>query len=241
MEAAYRAPRGHVGCGLATVYEYPAIAILMGPKVFTLLYLIGFWVQIRSSWSKLPIIRGVYKFTFIFVTSLFIIALLGHFFFGTQLNRTGAFMGTITVCAIDLLDLRFSTYLQRLQIMSREGWKTSKLGKLNIDQIMERLRYVMEFDRFYEVENLTLKALAAECGVSDHQLSEILNDRLKKNFSVFVNEYRVEAARKLLCEKSGRTVLDIGLAVGFNSIHSFNRSFLKFTGLTPNEYRKKFG
>ena len=48
---------------------------------------------------------------------------------------------------------------------------------------------------------------------------------------------RVSAACELLLETRGR-IADISEEVGFGSIRSFNRAFLKIMGRTPKEYRE---
>ncbi|GAB2578713.1 helix-turn-helix domain-containing protein [Spirosoma areae] len=55
-------------------------------------------------------------------------------------------------------------------------------------------------------------------------------------FTNFVNEYRVNQARRLL--QSARTVADVGFAVGFNNLSHFNKTFRAVTGQTPSAYRK---
>jgi AraC-like DNA-binding protein len=55
-------------------------------------------------------------------------------------------------------------------------------------------------------------------------------------FTDFVNEYRVNQARRML--QSSRTVADVGFAVGFNNLSHFNKTFRAITGQTPSAYRK---
>jgi AraC-like DNA-binding protein/quercetin dioxygenase-like cupin family protein len=55
-------------------------------------------------------------------------------------------------------------------------------------------------------------------------------------FTDFVNEYRVNQARRML--QSSRTVADVGFAVGFNNLSHFNKTFRAVTGQTPSAYRK---
>ena len=66
---------------------------------------------------------------------------------------------------------------------------------------LARLREIMEVEKAFADEELSLKDLAGDLGISPHQLSQILNERIRKNFSTFVNEYRIDEAKKLLVEE----------------------------------------
>jgi AraC-like DNA-binding protein len=59
------------------------------------------------------------------------------------------------------------------------------------------------------------------------------------NFFDFINQYRVEEAKKLLADvETKRSILDIALMVGFNSTSTFYTAFKKFTGDSPVKFRK---
>lgn len=84
---------------------------------------------------------------------------------------------------------------------------------------------------------LTMPKLAAKIGVTPNQLSHTLNNVLGQSFFEFVNTVRVREAARLLCEDQDRTILDIAIAVGFNSKSTFNLAFKRVTGMTPSHYR----
>jgi YesN/AraC family two-component response regulator len=71
----------------------------------------------------------------------------------------------------------------------------------------------------------------------------VLNERLNRNLSDFINFYRVEEARKIFESPSGAEKKNSAVAgdVGFNNLGVFYKAFKKFTGMTPNEYKKKPG
>ena len=61
-----------------------------------------------------------------------------------------------------------------------------------------RLKEAVAANRFYEDAELTLATLAVKLMVHPHDLSRIINVGLEKNFSDFINEFRVrEIARKM--------------------------------------------
>lgn len=102
-----------------------------------------------------------------------------------------------------------------------------------------RLREAVAANRLYEDAELTLATLAVKLAIHPHDLSRIINIGLEKNFSDFINEFRVrEVARKMQDPAYDRlTVLGIAYESGFNSQRTFNRVFKEITGKTPAEYK----
>ena len=102
------------------------------------------------------------------------------------------------------------------------------------------LKEQMETNLFYLNSELTLKSLADNLNIHPNLLSKIINDGLGKNFSDFVNEYRVNAIiDKLHSDKYNHiTLLGMSYECGFNSKTTFNRVFKNITGVTPIYYKK---
>jgi len=89
--------------------------------------------------------------------------------------------------------------------------------------------------------DITLPNLAKRLAISTHHLSQVINDKLQKNFFEFVNYYRVEEAKENIAEPANHNLnlAEIGFDVGFNSISSFNAAFKKHSGTTPSQYRER--
>jgi AraC-like DNA-binding protein len=85
---------------------------------------------------------------------------------------------------------------------------------------------------------LTLGQLAEHMAATPRELSEAINSIGGQSFFEYVNRYRVDAAAQKLKTNDDETILQIALAVGFNSKSSFNKFFKKQIGLTPSQYRK---
>jgi AraC-like DNA-binding protein len=83
--------------------------------------------------------------------------------------------------------------------------------------------------------------VADKMGISVNHLSQVINQKSGKNFFKFINEYRVEAAKKMLGNNAHQkfTILAIAYDCGFNSKSSFNTIFKEFTGYTPSEFVQK--
>jgi len=88
---------------------------------------------------------------------------------------------------------------------------------------------------------LSLKGLALELSISPRRLSYLINTYHNKDFMNFINDYRIDLAKKRLKNPTSNqeTILEVMYDVGFNSKSSFNTFFKKSTGLTPTEYKKR--
>ena len=65
-----------------------------------------------------------------------------------------------------------------------------------------------------------------------------LDYKPNKNFSLFINEYRIEEAKRILDSKSKLKIEVIAEMCGFNSNSTFYSVFKKITNTTPAKYSK---
>jgi len=151
---------------------------------------------------------------------------------------------SLIYCALALFStfqngIKYPIYDKLLRFeIDRVRQSASKIRSLDIDSIINRLRYIMEEEKAFAVESLTLRDTADELGLSVHQLSEIINKKLGKNFNSYINEYRIDEAKKMLLNEPERSIISIGTAVGFNAVSSFTTVFTRIAGCSPREYRR---
>ncbi len=105
-------------------------------------------------------------------------------------------------------------------------------------EVLARLEHLFETEEIYRDEDLSLRRLARKVGVPDRQLSVAINRLRSVSVSQFVNQYRIQDACALL-QNTERSVLDISLASGFATKSNFNREFLRVTGQSPTEWRRR--
>ncbi|QNL47824.1 AraC family transcriptional regulator [Olivibacter sp. SDN3] len=119
---------------------------------------------------------------------------------------------------------------------------TERLTTEQVDMLKTKVVTFMEKEKLYLEPGLTLPALADKIGISTHELSYVLNNGLSKNFYQFVNEMRVEEAKRLLASDEVNRLDMRGIATyaGFNSKTTFNTTFKKITGQTPTTFLKSF-
>jgi len=132
---------------------------------------------------------------------------------------------------------------RKLFVFSSKKYKFSTLSPEKKDEYLEKIMEVLEKEKIYREEKLTLGKLSEILSIPTHHLSQVINEKLQKNFNDLINTYRIEEAKKKLLEseKERTTILEIAYDVGFNSKSVFNQAFKKYTGMTPSRFRKKSG
>jgi AraC-like DNA-binding protein len=111
-------------------------------------------------------------------------------------------------------------------------------------EIIERLNDLMTQGGAYRRVDLTLASLAAQLGIAERKLREIINVQLGfKNFPAYVNAFRLEEVRRRLLDHHHDEVpiLTMALDAGFGSIAVFNRAFKERYAMTPTAYRTQRG
>jgi len=99
----------------------------------------------------------------------------------------------------------------------------------------------VENNKPYLDRDLNIQELSVMTKIPRHHITQILNEKHRKNFFTFINEYRVKEVIERFSEPKYRNynILSIALDSGFNSKATFNSIFKNMTGLTPSEYRDK--
>ncbi len=113
---------------------------------------------------------------------------------------------------------------------SKEAANLSSLGKSIVTEL--------ESKQLYLNNELSLSELAHHFGLSNQQLSEILNRDLEVGFYDLLNQQRLRHAEALLRDTSDK-ITDVMLASGFNNKVTFYNVFKKQHGCTPSAWRKK--
>lgn len=138
-------------------------------------------------------------------------------------------------CEYDLFDKEIckGTLLALLGMLfaKMEFVSIKRENNSSVDMI---LKYCSENYR----NDIDIDSVAYELHISRSNISHIFSEKLRINFRSYINYLRVSYAQNVL-KKSGDSITDIAGQAGFDSVRTFNRAFLKYTGTTPSEYRKK--
>jgi len=132
---------------------------------------------------------------------------------------------------------RYASYVQLLEIFSRQltewyalhaptEWPTEPGAILR----------AWEWIGTHYHEPLTLAKVATVAQMSPSYFCRSFHDTTGLKYREFLSRTRITRVRQLLADPHN-AIADSALAVGFQSISQFNRTFLKLVGQSPSEYR----
>ena len=108
------------------------------------------------------------------------------------------------------------------------------------DDVMRRMIGVTDYIKNnLTSDDLSQGTMAERAGISRDYFSRIFKNVTGMNYSKWLNMIRLEKASELLTEP-GRTLTEVAMLSGFQSIPSFNRVFREEKGMAPGEYRALF-
>lgn len=117
------------------------------------------------------------------------------------------------------------------------------LSALKSARFKSLLSDAMIKDQAYLDAGLTQPQLARQIGCSADHLTQIITDQYGKTFRNFLDQFRVKHAEKLLLDESEdpHYVIRVAFQSGFGSFESFENSFRRVIGESPEEFRQHNG
>jgi AraC-like DNA-binding protein len=203
------------------------------------------WLNNNYSNNDAYNLRWLYRLLIVFAILWFLwtpYTIIDYMIFDFQLNISDYYPIYVLLSIITIW-ISAEAFL-RPEIVFLEANKKDNINKETpSEEIIQKASWLKEqmvTNLFYLNSELTLKSLADSLNIHPNILSKIINEGLDKNFSDFINEYRINAfIDKLDSDKYNNiTLLGISFECGFNSKTTFNRVFKNIKGITPLNYKK---
>ncbi|MEM1138063.1 MAG: helix-turn-helix domain-containing protein [Bacteroidota bacterium] len=141
----------------------------------------------------------------------------------------------------------FLTYTFSFMLMKNHVFALGKYSNSGIDRNTSKKLIQLVKDNFaneqvYLDSDISLSRVAEKLSISPRELSQVINENEQRNFSEFVNHYRIEKAKVLLSDPGHNKakIATIAYDSGFGNVTSFNLAFKAATQLTPSQYREQF-
>jgi AraC-like DNA-binding protein len=113
--------------------------------------------------------------------------------------------------------------------------KELKLGNVADEETAKLIDYIAGH---YSDQEISLETVQRSLGMSGNKISALLKESFDMTFKKYVNQIRLQEARRLLKE-TDRQINDIADQIGYFNVTHFNRVFKESEGCSPNQYRKK--
>lgn len=97
----------------------------------------------------------------------------------------------------------------------------------------QKLNDLLEKNRIYTDENLTSSIVAEMLGISRSSLSSLVTGTYGIPFRELLNSYRIEHAKRFMCENPSATQEIIAAECGFKNAQYLNHKFREMVGETP--------
>ncbi|WP_299185574.1 helix-turn-helix transcriptional regulator [uncultured Aquimarina sp.] len=227
-------------------------------KLMSLMIYGGFVLQIyiKSIRNKRSVLRfeSVWQRNIVIFCSLYIVTYSIYAFFVISKNYSGfLFNMQIGLMALLVLYVSYTAFVQPSIFGSLKIIKTKPQNKLPVTkyvksglteslsaELKEKLLYLLNEEKIYKQNNITLQGLSELMDTTRHNTSQIINEHFSLNFFELINKYRIEEAKELLKDEKHKNfnIIDIAYEVGFNNKVTFNKSFKKYNQITPSEYLK---
>ncbi len=138
-----------------------------------------------------------------------------------------------------------NTLHNKIKIEEQKSFPTSKYSKSKLDDktkisLEKDILELMTVKKLFLNPDLRIEDIANELMTNKTYISQVINESFGKNFFYFVNEYRINEAKRLIKNPEFEHFSFDGIAAqcGFNSRFVLNTVFKKISGQSPSAYKK---
>ena len=106
---------------------------------------------------------------------------------------------------------------------------------------MERIQKLIEHRQLYLDSNLKVTDIAKVFHLHRNDISACINTQKGCTFSQYINNYRIDYAKRLMRQQPGKKISTVWMEAGFGSEQNFFKTFRAATGLSPKEWMEQQG
>jgi len=189
--------------------------------------------------GKKPVVYTYYFIWFVSMVASLKVSAFGVYAANNIITRNGFILLGFVFLSLVFILLYFPVLLKAGVFLSDDLEIDNKyLKDMDIASIKKNIAKLMEKEKVYLQENLSLHEFASQLNLTLHQISKYLNTHHGKRYQDFINHYRVEHAKALLKTGNCLSVKNVANQSGFASYNPFYQAFKKETGMSPDEWLK---
>ena len=126
--------------------------------------------------------------------------------------------------------------LEELSEVTTKGIATPHSQREN-EQLMQRICDLMDDQQLYLQQGLKVSDIASALDTNIRYISDCIRAERGCSLTQFVNEYRLEHAKRLLLEHPEMKISSVAIESGFTNDKAMTRYFKEHTGMTPTEWK----
>ena len=107
------------------------------------------------------------------------------------------------------------------------------------EQLMQRICDLMDGQQLYLQQGLKVSDIASALDTNIRYISDCIRAERGCSLMQFVNEYRVEHAKRLLLDHQEMKISSVAIESGFTNDKAMTRYFKEQTGMTPTEWKER--
>lgn len=107
-----------------------------------------------------------------------------------------------------------------------------------LKKIFDKVLILLEKEEVYKKTTLSLTEIAELIESNEKYVSSAISKFSEYNYSNFINIYRINEAKRLILENPNINLVDVMSNSGFNSRTPFYNAFIKFTGMSPKQFKE---
>lgn len=184
----------------------------------------------EESFYKQPEMQSVYD--------LFERAKTGIAFWGTTKKKVGALLKKLNgLAAFDQLLLLIQVFQELALSKEYTLLHTRPIASHAVIKEQERMHQIYKYVEAHFQKPIKISEIASVVNLTEAAFCRYFKKSTKLTYTDFVNQYRVNHAKKLLIQDAN--VTEACYDTGFESLSYFNKIFKKFSGENPSAFRKK--
>ena len=129
-----------------------------------------------------------------------------------------------------------NAYVKRAAFEEAVDYVIGRLAEVSgseLDAADAAIRYI----RLHLMENISVTEIADSVGMNAEYLTRLFKKKTGLSLKTYLTQEKMELAKRLL-ETTGLSITMISDHIGFYNYNNFIRSFKKYAGITPAEYRR---
>lgn len=102
----------------------------------------------------------------------------------------------------------------------------------------DQVRPALEYIRNHYATPMKISEIASVCHISESHFRRLFEDNIGMTPVEYLNQVRIRKACDLI-KKTGNSMEEIAVKVGFTTTSTFNRNFKRITGTSPYQWKKQ--